>query len=254
MLTMPLPGRGDPRQGAWHSPSDAGGGGHLQCEALDCPGCGRANRDGARFCDSCGGALTVVEPSTPRTVGDGRYEVGDRLGEGARKVVYRGTDSRLGRDVAVALIKTDGLDAHGRARVQREARAMARLGDHPHVVAVLDAGEEDGRPFIVSQLLTGGSLEDRLATADACPGGRRRRPDRPPGRRGPGQRPRAGRGPPGREAGQHLVRRRRQRPARRLRPGPGGRRGPADHRGHDRGHGVVPGARGRRGPGCRRPQ
>ena len=96
-------------------------------------------------------------------MGDGRYEIGDRLGEGARKVVYRGTDSRLGRDVAVALIKTDGLDAHGRARVQREARAMARLGDHPHVVAVLDAGEEDGRPFIVSQLLTGGSLEDRLA-------------------------------------------------------------------------------------------
>ncbi len=99
-------------------------------------------------------------------MGDGRYEVGDRLGEGARKVVYRGTDSRLGRDVAVALIKTDGLDAHGRARVQREARAMARLGDHPNVVAVLDAGEEDGRPFIVSQLLTGGSLEDRLAAAD----------------------------------------------------------------------------------------
>ena len=96
-------------------------------------------------------------------MGDGRYEIGDRLGEGARKVVYRGTDSRLGRDVAVALIKTDGLDAHGRARVQREARAMARLGDHPHVVAVLDAGEEEGRPFIVSQLLTGGSLEDRLA-------------------------------------------------------------------------------------------
>ena len=43
---------------------------------------------------------------------------------------------------------------------------MARLGDHPNVVAVLDAGEEDGRPFIVSQLFTGGSLEDRLAAAD----------------------------------------------------------------------------------------
>ncbi len=101
-------------------------------------------------------------------MGDGRYVIGDPLGEGARKVVYRGTDSRLGRDVAVALIKTEGLDAHGRARVQREARAMARLGDHPHVVAVLDAGEEDGRPFIVSQLLTGGSLDDRLTEADGA--------------------------------------------------------------------------------------
>ena len=61
-------------------------------------------------------------------MGDGRYVIGERLGEGARKVVYRGTDSRLGRDVAVALVKTEGLDAHGRTRVQREARAMARLG------------------------------------------------------------------------------------------------------------------------------
>ena len=160
--------RGDPPTGACHPPSDAAGRCHLQCEALDCAGCGRANRDGARFCDGCGGPLTPVAPEVPRTVGDGRYEIGDRLGEGARKVVYRGTDSRLGRDVAVALIKTDGLDAHGRARVQREARAMARLGDHPHVVSVLDAGEEDGRPFIVSQLLTGGSLEERLADIGAA--------------------------------------------------------------------------------------
>lgn len=104
-------------------------------------------------------------PSTPATVGDGRYLIGERLGEGARKVVYRGTDTRLGRDVAVALVKTEGLDAHGRARVQREARAMARLGDHPSVVAVLDVGEEGDRPFIVSQLLTGGSLDDRLAAS-----------------------------------------------------------------------------------------
>jgi len=101
-------------------------------------------------------------------VGDGRYIIGGLLGEGARKVVYRGTDSRLGREVAVALIKTVGLDAQGRARVQREARAMALLGDHPHVVAVLDVGEEDDRPFIVSQLLTGGSLDDKLAEADGA--------------------------------------------------------------------------------------
>jgi len=102
------------------------------------------------------------------------------LGEGGRKKVYLAHDTRLGRDVAVAMIKTEGLDADGMERVQREAQAMARLGDHPHIVTVFDIGEEagpDGRaqPYIVSQYMAGGELGDmlrqapdgRLAVADA---------------------------------------------------------------------------------------
>jgi serine/threonine protein kinase/class 3 adenylate cyclase len=93
----------------------------------------------------------------------GRYRVFGLLGEGARKRVYRAHDTLLDREVAFALIKTDGLDAGGRERIRREAQAMGRLGSHPHVVAVFDLGEERGQPFIVTELLDGGDLESLLA-------------------------------------------------------------------------------------------
>jgi class 3 adenylate cyclase/tetratricopeptide (TPR) repeat protein len=107
-------------------------------------------------------------------VGEGRYRVRQLLGEGSRKVVYAANDTRLGRDVAVAIIKTDGLDDAGRRRIDREARAMARLGDHPNIVTVFDVGDENGEPYIVSELMPGGSVSDaiersenhRLAVAD----------------------------------------------------------------------------------------
>ncbi|HEX9259813.1 MAG TPA: AAA family ATPase, partial [Acidimicrobiales bacterium] len=102
----------------------------------------------------------------PPLVGNGRYRTLRLLGEGARKRVYLATDERLGREVAVAVVKTDGLDAGGRIRIRREAQAMARLGDDPHIVTVFDVGEEDdGTPFIVSQFMQGGSLADHLAAA-----------------------------------------------------------------------------------------
>jgi serine/threonine protein kinase len=88
------------------------------------------------------------------------------LGEGSRKVVYAATDTRLGRDVAVAIIKTDGLDDAGRRRIDREARAMARLGDHPNIVTVFDVGDENGEPYIVSELMPGGSVAELIAAAD----------------------------------------------------------------------------------------
>ena len=59
------------------------------------------------------------------------------------KVKVLAADTLLDRDVAFALIKTDGLDDVGRERVRREAQAMGRLGAHPHVVSVFDLG--DGR-------------------------------------------------------------------------------------------------------------
>ena len=50
--------------------------------------------------------------------------------------------------MAFSLIKTEGLDAAGLARVRREAQAMGRLGDHPNVVTVHDIGEEAGLPYL----------------------------------------------------------------------------------------------------------
>ncbi len=92
------------------------------------------------------------------------------LGEGGRKRVYLARDDKLDREVALAIIKIEGLDEAGLTRVKREAQAMARLGDHPNIVTVHDFGEDkaDGRseqPYIVSQYMAGGDLEGRLLDA-----------------------------------------------------------------------------------------
>jgi class 3 adenylate cyclase len=80
--------------------------------------------------------------------------------------VYLARDSRLGREVALALVKTEGLDDAGRTRVAREAQAMGQLGDHPHVVTVHDIGEENGQIYIVCQLMQGGDLEELLGASE----------------------------------------------------------------------------------------
>ncbi|HVE95010.1 MAG TPA: AAA family ATPase [Acidimicrobiales bacterium] len=135
-----------------------------------CPDCERPNRDGARFCDFCGASLdreatnAAIGP-LPVSVSGGRYKVERLIGEGARKRVYAATDTRLAREVALAVVKTEGLDGPGRERIAREARAMAKLGDHPHIVTVFDVGDEDDQPFIVSQLMPGGSVAELLERA-----------------------------------------------------------------------------------------
>jgi serine/threonine protein kinase len=98
----------------------------------------------------------------PTSFAEGRYQVQRLLGESGQKRVYLAHDSRLDRDVAVALIKTEGLDEAGLARVRREAQAMGRLGDHPYIVTAYDIGDENGQPYIVSQFLAGGDLGQRL--------------------------------------------------------------------------------------------
>ncbi len=89
------------------------------------------------------------------------------LGRGGRKEVYLATDTRLDREVAVAVIPTEGLDDDGVERVRREAKAMARLGDHPHIVGIYEATEQGGIYLIVSQFMPGGDLSAMIrATAD----------------------------------------------------------------------------------------
>ena len=80
----------------------------------------------------------------PTTFSNGRYEVAKFLGEGGKKKVYLAHDTMLDREVAFALIKTEGLDEVGMTRVNREAQAMGRLGSHPHIVTVFDLGQENG--------------------------------------------------------------------------------------------------------------
>lgn len=154
---------------------------------MRCPACGNENREGARFCDSCGADLgptgppappagpgegVIAEPDrsrlpegAPETVGDDRYRLLEFLGQGGRKRVYLAEDASASERVAVALFDTEGVAAAVQARARREAEAMRKLGDHPHVVSVLDSGEHVGSPFIVSEYMPGGDVDALLASS-----------------------------------------------------------------------------------------
>jgi serine/threonine-protein kinase len=93
----------------------------------------------------------------------GAYEVVALIGAGGMGEVYRARDPRLGRDVAVKVLPA-GLssDAERLRRFEQEARAAAAL-NHPNILAVYDIGQHEGAPYIVSELLDGDTLRDRLA-------------------------------------------------------------------------------------------
>jgi serine/threonine protein kinase len=98
----------------------------------------------------------------PTTVAE-RYELGSMLGRGGMGEVRAATDIRLHREVAVKLLRADLAEIDEvRARFEGEARAAASLV-HPNVVAVFDAGEDHGAPFIVMERLPGRTLADELA-------------------------------------------------------------------------------------------
>jgi len=135
----------------------AGCGSPLSSE-IACTRCGRLNPPDAAFCNGCsqqlGGAPATAEGAMnraptpvaapqPTSFANGRYTVKRFLGEGGKKKVYLVHDASLDRDVAFALIKTEGLDAAARERITREAQAMGRLGTHPHIVTVHDFGVDD---------------------------------------------------------------------------------------------------------------
>ncbi|MFF9311274.1 serine/threonine-protein kinase [Streptomyces sp. NPDC014748] len=99
----------------------------------------------------------------------GRYRLEARIGRGGMGIVWRATDQLLARQVAVKELPFDETLSAEEARQQRdrtlrEARAVAQLR-HPHVIVVHDIVEQDERPYIVMELIDGGSLADRIATA-----------------------------------------------------------------------------------------
>ena len=74
-------------------------------------------------------------------------------------------DELLDRDVAFALIKTEGLDEAGRSRISREAQAMGSLGSHPHIMTMFDVGDHEGQIFMVTELMGGGDVEGVIKDA-----------------------------------------------------------------------------------------
>ena len=146
---------------------------------IRCPSCEAINEPGEKFCGECATPLigSAPAPSVPSLVqesppvlptsfANGCYEVKRFLGEGGKKKVYLAHDTTLDRDVAFALIKTDGLDDAGRTRIQREGQAIGRLGSHPHIVTVFDLGEEGDQPYMVTELMGGGDVEGAVEKAE----------------------------------------------------------------------------------------
>src|SRR5712692_5685405 len=98
-----------------------------------------------------------------------RYDVGDKVGEGGDATVYRAQDRRLGRTVAIKIMRPElRADATFVARFEREARSAARL-DHPHIVPVYDYGELADTYFLVMQYVSGGDLRARLRDSNSVP-------------------------------------------------------------------------------------
>jgi serine/threonine protein kinase/tetratricopeptide (TPR) repeat protein len=92
----------------------------------------------------------------------GPYRILEKLGEGGMGEVYRARDPRLGRDVAIKVLPRQfAADADRLRRFGQEARAASAL-NHPNILVVHDVGTHEGAPFLVTELLEGESLRDRV--------------------------------------------------------------------------------------------
>ena len=192
---------------------------------------------------------TIEHEPQVGTLLNGRYRLDAQIGAGGMSTVYRAFDTTLERQVAIKLMHREiASDSDQLERFRREARAVAQLS-HPHIVGVIDAGEDDGRPYIVFEYVEGETLKDRIRRmrpAAGRRGDRLRDRDRPRARR----RARARHRPPRRQAPERPHRRGGLGQGHRLRHRPLARRGGPDRRRprarHDRLRLARAGARPRR--------
>src|SRR5215467_1963770 len=100
---------------------------------------------------------------------NGRYRLEARIGTGGMSSVYRAIDETLERPVAIKLMNREiAADSDQLERFRREARAVAQLS-HPHIVGVIDAGEDEGRPYIVFEYVEGQTLKERIRQVGRLP-------------------------------------------------------------------------------------
>lgn len=106
-------------------------------------------------------APILSDPALPMLTGLrlGVYIVQEPLGSGGMGIVYRATDTKLNRPVAIKFLSDHLAGPAAHHRFQREARTASSL-NHPHIVTVHDAGEFDGRQYLVTELVDGGTLRE----------------------------------------------------------------------------------------------
>src|SRR5207237_4283842 len=97
----------------------------------------------------------------PGSLLDGRYLIQEELGRGGMGRVFAARDARIARPVAIKILSPGAHDDEDLRRFEQEARTAGSL-NHPNIVAVLDIGKHEGEPYIVSELLEGTTLRERL--------------------------------------------------------------------------------------------
>jgi serine/threonine protein kinase len=101
----------------------------------------------------------------------GRYQILEKIGDGAMATVYKAFDPSINRPLAIKFLHRNySVDPEYRSRFLREARAAGMLS-HPNIVTVFDVGEIGGRPYIAMELLEGGPLGDEKQTGHGLPSG-----------------------------------------------------------------------------------
>src|SRR6185436_14160571 len=93
----------------------------------------------------------------------GRYLIESELGAGGVGQVFRARDTRLRRQVAIKALSSEIAGPMARHRFEREALAASAL-NHPHIVIVYEAGETDGHPYLVTEIVDAGTLSDWVRT------------------------------------------------------------------------------------------
>src|SRR5260221_2182144 len=113
---------------------------------------------GARVPQLQSGAHMTLAPGTKL----GPYEIVAAIGAGGMGEVYRARDTRLGRDVAIKVLPDSfAADADRLHRFNQEARVVATLS-HPNILPIYDIGSENGTPYLVTELLDGESLREKM--------------------------------------------------------------------------------------------
>jgi non-specific serine/threonine protein kinase len=142
-----------------------------------CPHCHAENPRDSQFCGRCGTRISSLEgPSLTRTItpftgvvtkGEsfaGRYEILDELGRGGMGVVYKASDTKLKRIVALKFLPPElTVDSETKDRFTREAQAAASL-DHPSICTIHEIDEADGKPFISMAYIEGQTVRERIRT------------------------------------------------------------------------------------------
>ena len=103
------------------------------------------------------------EPSAALPLGPGvqlgQYKIETAIGAGGMGTVFRAVDTKLHRPVAIKFLSDELADAAARRRFQREAQMASSL-NHPHILTVYDVGEFEGRQYLVTEFVDGGTLKN----------------------------------------------------------------------------------------------